>query len=182
MSIQAENPLRKLTFNPQHESFSAARARCKQLCRQFNLSAPYAMQEKKALLAELLNADMPIFIEADFNCEYGHNLHVGRQTFLNHNVTINDSAPVYIGQNVLIGPNCFLDTTLERTGNEITCAPIKIGNNVWVGANVIIQGGVEIGDNAIIGANCKINRSVSENAIIKVAQKNSAELPPQSEN
>ena len=38
-------------------------------------------------------------------------------------------------------------------------APVKIGNNCYIGPNCIIAKGVEIGDGTIIGANSFVNKS-----------------------
>ncbi|MCW8109835.1 DapH/DapD/GlmU-related protein [Alteromonas ponticola] len=161
------NPPQKKSFDPTQQPFSANRHRAAQICRQFNLLSPLAVQERKKLLSTLVHGDLPIFIESDFYCEYGDNIHIGAETFINHNVTINDSAPIVIGKNVLIGPNCFLNTVLHQAANKVTCAAIKIGDHVWIGANVTICGGVEIGDHAIIGAGCIIKESVGAGEVVK---------------
>ncbi|MCW8091044.1 DapH/DapD/GlmU-related protein [Alteromonas sp. ASW11-130] len=166
MVEQSINVGQVIRFDPQKEPYLSNRLRCEKLSQQLNLSSPQAIQERRRIIAQLINAQFPLFIESHFQCVYGNNIQIDAETFINHNVTIDDSSAVSIGRNVLIGPNCKIATVLEKTANSVTSAPIKIGNHVWIGANVSICGGVEIGDNAIIGAGCIVCHSVEENAIV----------------
>ncbi len=43
---------------------------------------------------------------APFWCDYGYNIHIGRNFFANHNTIILDGGKVVFGDNVFIGPNC----------------------------------------------------------------------------
>ena len=41
-----------------------------------------------------------------FHCDHGHGIRIGRNVFVNYNVTMLDGGMITIGDNCLIGPNC----------------------------------------------------------------------------
>ena len=45
-------------------------------------------------------------------------------------------------------------------------APVIIGENAWIGAQVIILKGVEIGENAIVGAGAVVTHDVPPNSVV----------------
>lgn len=106
-----------------------------------------------------------------FRFDYGYNIFIGEHSYLNFNVSILDCAPVYIGDNVLIGPDCaFLtpnhpkDPEIRRTFIEYA-EPIKIENDVWIGGKVTVIGGVTIGEGSIIGAGSVVVKDIPKGVI-----------------
>lgn len=80
-------------------------------------------------------------------------------------------APVYIGDNVLIGPDCGIytaehpiDSFVRNTGIE-SASPITIEKNVWIGGHVTIIGGVTIGEGSVIGAGSVVKKDIPKNVI-----------------
>ena len=85
------------------------------------------------------------------------------------------SGPCYIGNDVMMGPDCVIytrnhrydriDIPMWRQGfyNE---KPVTIGNDVWIGSRVTILPGVNIGNGAIIGTNSVITKDVPGYAIV----------------
>ena len=110
-------------------------------------------------------------IEDTFNCDNGKNIFIGSNFVGNYNLTILDVKEVYIGNDVMIGPN----TTITTVGHPINpnkrrerlgiASEIRIGNDVWIDANVCILPGVTIGNNVIIGAGAVVNRDIPDNSI-----------------
>ena len=147
------------------------RVRAKSLCHEFNHLPPDCTDKKNALLKQLLGRVEEAHIEPAFYCDYGYNIHLGRSFYANHNLVILDVCPVYIGDNVLFGPNVTLstgghpvDATLRQSGVEFG-QRITIGNNVWLGANVTVNPGVTIGDNAVIGSGSVVTRDIPANTV-----------------
>jgi len=107
------------------------------------------------------------WIEPPFHCDYGFNIVMGKDSYMNFDCVILDVAPVIIGDNVMCGPKVQLLTAThvldpqERnfSGTELG-KPITIGNRVWLGAGVIVCPGVTIGDEAVIGAGSVVTRDV----------------------
>lgn len=149
-----------------------ARARCADLCYEFNLCKPSDTVKQKEILHQILGevkGDM--VVTAPFYCDYGYNISVGDNFYTNHNCTILDGAKVVFGDNVFIAPNCVFSTAghaidAKQRGEGLEIAlPITVGNNVWIGANVSVLPGVTIGDNTIIGAGSVVNKDIPSNVI-----------------
>ena len=105
-----------------------------------------------------------------FYCDYGTNIHLGKNVFLNYNCVILDVVRVTIGEETRIGPNVQFytadhprDAALRRSGLE-SGVPVTIGSNVWIGGGAIILPGVTIGDDAIVGAGSVVTRDVPAGA------------------
>ena len=80
---------------------------------------------------------------------------------------INTSSPIYIGEDVFIGPKCVLacaghpiNSEQRRTESLTQSKPIRIGNNVWLGASVTVVGGVTIGDGSVIAAGAVVTKDI----------------------
>ncbi|MEP0072977.1 MAG: sugar O-acetyltransferase [Marinomonas sp.] len=110
-----------------------------------------------------------VVIEPGFQCDYGSQIHLGENVYINFHCVFLDSAAIHIGDNVLIGPGAHFYTVdhpreaeLRLTG-ACSAKPITIGNNVWIGGGAKILPGITIQDNAIIGANAVVTRDVKQN-------------------
>jgi maltose O-acetyltransferase len=90
---------------------------------------------------------------------YGPHLSVGRDTFINRDVLIeNDHAWVRIGRHCDIAMRVVITTASHRVGaagrraGEATQHDVIIGDGVWIGAAATILPGVTIGAGCVIGA------------------------------
>ncbi len=150
----------------------AERAACKELCHEYNRLAPSMSAEREALMRRLLGKTGKAFlIEQPFACDYGYNIEIGENFYMNVNGVILDGAKVTFGDNVFIAPNCGfytaghpLDWQQRNQGLEYA-RPITVGNNVWIGAGVSVLPGVTIGDNAVIGAGSVVTRDIPANVV-----------------
>ncbi len=112
-----------------------------------------------------------VSIQPGFQCDFGGNIHAGHNFLANYHVTILDIAPVYIGDDVMIGSNTLITTVghplspLGRKRRMGVCKPVRVGNNVWIGGNVTILPGVTIGDNAINAAGAVVTKDVPDNCV-----------------
>ena len=144
----------------------------KELCKEFNDRNVRNLEEKKSILEKLFQKRIDtVLIEPNFYCDYGFNIHLGKNFYSNHNLVILDANKVEFGNNVFIGPNCGfytsghpLDYKTRNKGLEYA-KPIKVGNNVWFGGNVCVLPGVTIGDNVVIGAGSVVNKDIPSNVI-----------------
>jgi acetyltransferase-like isoleucine patch superfamily enzyme len=138
----------------------------------FNHSKPDAIKERQRILRSLFGqTDGGVLVEPPFHCDYGYNIHVGKQFYANFNLVILDCAKVIIGDNVFFGPNVSLFTATHpldakrRNKGLEQALPITIGNNVWIGGNVVINPGVTIGDNAVIGSGSVVTKSIPAHSL-----------------
>jgi maltose O-acetyltransferase len=126
--------------------------------------APVITEKLKEILGEMGEGS---WIEPPFYCDYGFNIRVGKDFYMNFDCVILDVAPVIVGDNVMCGPKVQLLTAThsldpgERnfSGTELG-KPITIGNRVWIGAGVIVCPGIAIGDEAVIGAGSVVTRDI----------------------
>lgn len=82
---------------------------------------------------------------------------------------------VTIGNDVMMGPDCFFLTTNHRF-DETTIPmwrqgfdepqPIVVEDDVWIGANSIIMGGVTVGRGSIIAAGSVVTHDVEAYSIV----------------
>lgn len=126
----------------------------------------------QSLMNDILGTGNHASIEPSFRCDYGFNIHVGKNFFMNFNGVILDVAPVVIGDNVMCGPAVQIYTAThpvdaqERIKGLEYAKPITIGNNVWIGGGAIICPGVSIGDNVTVAAGAVVVKSVPANVVV----------------
>ena len=152
---------------------------------RYNTSVELLNDARHGLLAEHFNeVGAGVVIRPPFYCDYGYNISVGRNTFMNFNCVILDVLQVRIGDDCQIGPNVQiytadhpLDPDVRRSGLE-SGRPVTIGNNVWIGGAAIILPGVAIGDNAVVGAGSVVTRDVPAGATV-VGNPARVRQPPQ---
>jgi len=143
-------------------------ARAAEWMARYNPSRVLPRAERDALLAEGLGeCGKGSMIRPPFHCDYGYNIRLGRDVFLNYNCVILDVVAVQIGDGTQIGPGVQILTAdhprepkARASGAEFG-RPITIGRNVWIGGGAIILPGVTIGDDAVIGAGSVVTRDVA---------------------
>ena len=107
-------------------------------------------------------------IAPPFHCDYGLNIHIGKEVFINYDCVFLDGADIHIGDHVLIGPRCQLLTPqhpfdyLERRKPIEASHGIRIGEDCWLGGGVIVCPGVSIGKRCIIGAGSVVTKDIPD--------------------
>ena len=119
------------------------------------------------LIGSEVSDDFRVF--PPFFTDFGKNIHLGKNVFINAGCKFQDQGGIYIGDNALIGHNVVLATlnheeNPEKRGNLIP-APIKIGNDVWIGSNATILSGVTVGSGAIVAAGAVVTKDVEPNTV-----------------
>ncbi|KAF2514845.1 sugar O-acetyltransferase [Flavobacterium foetidum] len=113
---------------------------------------------------ESTNVFTPIYIN------YGKNLKIGKNVFINFNCTFLDLGGITIEDNVLIAPHVSLLSEEHpidpRDRQSLKPARVHIKKNAWIGANATILPGVTIGENAIVAAGAVVNKDVPDNTIV----------------
>lgn len=139
---------------------------------QFELNCNYHTPgEIRGLFGEITGQRMDdgFALFPPFYTDFGRNIHIGKNVFINSCCHFQDQGGIYIGDGCLIG-HCVVLATLNHDHESskrqnLHHAPIRIGNGVWIGANVTITAGVTIGDNAIIAAGAVVTKDVPADMI-----------------
>lgn len=134
-------------------------------------SGHHSPERVRELFSQIIGkeVDCSTWIIPPFYVDYGKNISVGKNFFMNQCCTFMDRGGITIGDDVFIAPKCNL-TTINHDFNPHNrqatfCKPIAIGNRVWIGIGVTICPGVRIGDNSIIAAGSVVTKDVPPNVI-----------------
>lgn len=142
--------------------------RAMQWLERYNASLVRDAEARHAMLHELFGeAGAGCVVRPPFYCDYGFNIRLGANAFLNFGCIVLDVVAVTIGARTQIGPAVQLltadhprEAALRRQGLEFG-RPIAIGADVWIGGGAIVLPGVIVGDGAIIGAGAVVTRDVA---------------------
>ncbi|KAK2052132.1 trimeric LpxA-like protein [Colletotrichum caudatum] len=151
-------------FTPQ---LVAARRRCGQAVGRFNRAGDLTRRQIAEHWKDITNNTQPLppagateeeedavlheypWIERPINMDYGYNVKVGSNVFINFNCTFIDTCTISIGARTLVGPNVsFLSGTHPLDGHVRNGTsgpelgkPISVGEDCWLAAGVTILPG-----------------------------------------
>ena len=96
---------------------------------------------------------------------------MGNNVYGNFYLTVVDDGNIYIGDNVMFGPNVTIATAnhpilpeLREKGLQYN-KDVHIGKNVWIGAGVVIVPGITIGNDSVIGAGSVVVKDIPANVV-----------------
>jgi maltose O-acetyltransferase len=141
--------------------------RAQELLYRFNLTLPDAGDERRALLCELFDKfGAGAVLKPSFRCDYGANISIGEDTFVNYDCVFLDCNRITIGREVQIAPRVQiytathpLDAATRRSKLEFAL-PVVIKDGAWLGGGVIVCPGVTIGENTVVGAGSVVTRDL----------------------
>jgi len=170
---EKEKMLSGAMYNPMDPQLVADRHRARLLFQEINSLNEDNKGVRDTLFYRLIeDAGDSLYIEPPFYCDYGYNIILGKQVFMNFNCCILDVMEVKIGDHVMLGPNVQiytathpLEAKARNSGREFA-KPISIGNNVWIGGHAVICPGVTVGDNVVIGAGAVVTKDVPNDVFI----------------
>ncbi len=161
-----------LIYNDFDDNLFNRRVEAKKLFRAYNKTEDDELALRDELMQKLFKkVGRNVWIEPDFKCEFGQNITIEDDVYINFGCVILDCAEVTIGSHTLLGPNVGLYAANHSTDAEERIhggchgKPIHIGKNVWLGGDVKVVPGVTIGDNTIIGTGSIVTKSIPSNVI-----------------
>ncbi len=102
----------------------------------------------------------------------GRRISIGRDTFINYYVFIDNAAVVTIGDRVSFGQGVHIvtgthemGTSARRAGLYIS-APVVVEDGVWVGACATLMPGVRVGHGALVAAGALVTRDVPPDTLV----------------
>jgi maltose O-acetyltransferase len=139
----------------------ADRDRCADLLRAYNGGG------EEAVLRELLGGlGANSYVRPPFFCDYGYNLTLGDDVFMNFNCVALDVVPITVGNRVqmasavqLLAADHPLNPVERASGREFG-SPITIEDDVWLGGGAIVLPGVTIGRASVIGAGSVVTKNI----------------------
>ena len=177
---EKEKMLAGKIYDSSDKELAELRAKAHKLSQQY--SSLYEDDERRnAILDELLpDHGEGFFLQGPVYFDYGVFTKFGSGCYANFNLTVLDTCPVTIGDNVFFGPNCTIATPVhpfrwqERNMKKKSDGtvyddeygkPITIHSNCWIASNVVITGGVTIGEGCVIGAGSVVTRDIPPNSL-----------------
>ncbi|MGA4514540.1 sugar O-acetyltransferase [Staphylococcus caledonicus] len=155
------------------EELSDDRKRAKDLCFEFNQTRPSHTNKRFEILTDLFGYPLEnVEINSPFDTDYGWNVKLGRNVFVNSNCYFMDGGGITIGNDVFIGPSCGFYTAHhpltypERNKGLELAQLIIIGNNIWFGGNVVVTPGVTIGDGSVIAAGSVVTKDIPSHSLV----------------
>ncbi len=176
---EKEKMLTGAFYNSRDPELIAMYHHARKLTKEYNDTDSGQTERRDAILMSLLAfKGAGVWIDPPFFCDYGENISIGGNTFINTNCIFLDTNKITIGKNGLIAPYVQIYTATHplkaseriienETGSVYLTAtkPVTIGNNVWIGGNAIICPGVTIGNNVTIGAGSVVTKDVPDNVL-----------------
>jgi maltose O-acetyltransferase len=183
MTTERERMIRGDEYDSRDPELLSMAHRARALLASFaSLPSTDAEARRTALVELLAEVGEGVWIEPPFFCDYGAQIVIGADTFLNTGCVFLDSAEIRIGASGLIGPGVQLltvshplraaDRVLSTNGRasgrapyRTQARPIRIGDNAWIGAGTIVLPGVTIGDNVTIGAGSVVTADIPSDSL-----------------
>ena len=176
-------------FTPE---LSAIRRRCKEACYRFSNAGAVSRRRLLELWRDIVQDQNPLprqledpeqdaaqfvdepWIEPPIRVDYGTNLRLGSNVYINFNCTILDTCLVTIGSRTLLASNVSLYSAthpLDPTLRNGTKGPelgkeIHIGDDCFLGGNVTVCPGVTIGRGVTVGAGSVVTKDVPEMCVV----------------
>lgn len=127
--------------------------------------------EVRKILSEICGKeiDESVQVLTPFNTDFGANIKIGKDVFINKSCTFVDLGGIDIADKVLIGPDVKILSVNHpldpgsRRGVELK--KVTIEKNVWIGASSVICPGVTVGENSVIAAGSVVTKNVPANSV-----------------
>ena len=140
---------------------------------EYNSLKPSKRAEKERMLKEMFaQIGENCYVETPFYANWGgKNVYFGDSVYANFNLTLVDDCDIYVGSNVMMGPNVTLVSASHPISPELRekqvqyNLPVNIKKNVWLGAGCIVLPGVTIGENSVIGAGSVVTKNIPANVV-----------------
>jgi maltose O-acetyltransferase len=160
-------------YDPSDPTLVAEREQARALTRWYNGTSADESGTRRRILGELLGATGDrLRVEPPFRCDYGSNVHVGDDVYLNVGCVFLDVRRVTLGDSCLLGPGVHVYTAThpldpaERASGLEYGEPVALGDDVWVGGQAVVTPGVTVGDAAVVGAGAVVTDDVPAGVVV----------------
>ena len=105
-----------------------------------------------------------------FCTEFGLNITVGKNVFINAGCQFQDHGGIVLEDGVLIGHNTVIATLNHdqdfRRRSSLIPKPVRICRDVWIGAGCVICPGVTVGEHSIVAAGAVVTKDVPPDVVV----------------
>ncbi|AKP03934.1 DapH/DapD/GlmU-related protein [Companilactobacillus pabuli] len=141
-----------------------------EILRKYNQTT-HSYEESQSLLDELFEQkNENLTIMPPFNVDFGPQVNLGKNIYINKNVNMVSLGGVNIEDNVLIGPKAIIISINhdqnEKNRRNLIPKSVHLKKNSWIGAGAIVLPGITIGKNSIVGAGSVVTKDVPDNAVV----------------
>ncbi len=164
---EREKMIRGELYDASDAELLAIRASVQRTIRRYNELDDEDQTQRDTMLRNLLGkVGTGCLLQSGFRCEYGFNVELGNQVFMNYGCILLDVCPIRIGSRSMLGPLVQLLTPthpidpVERANGLEAGKPITIGEDVWLGGGVIVNPGVTIADGTTVGAGAVVTKDL----------------------
>jgi maltose O-acetyltransferase len=170
---EKEKMLSEQYYNPNDSELVELRFNARLATEKLNQTSAHQQDQRMKIVKSLFGStgDL-IHVESTFNCDYGCNIHVGENFYINFDCVILDVAAVRIGNNCFIAPQVGIYTAthpidpVERASGLEYGKAITIGDNCWIGGHATINPGVTLGHNVVVASGAVVTKSFGDNVVI----------------
>ena len=132
----------------------------------------HTQEELSELFSELTGraVDKSFKLFPPFYTDFGKNIKVGRNVFINSGCCFQDQGGIEIGDGTLIGHQVVIatlnhDPDPEKRGDMFP-RPDKNGAKQWIGSHATLLPGVTVGEGAIVAAGAVVTRDVPPRSVV----------------
>ncbi len=176
MYPEEEKIMQGVLFCPGDPDLRAIKRKTHNLNTDYNATYEDETEKRAKILQEIVGSlGAGAVIQGPIYFHYGKHTTIGKRFFANFHLTIQDDAPVTIGDDCNFGPNTTIVTPIHPMLPEerdlmydangepkhlCYAKPVVIGNDCWFGAGVTVCPGVTIGDGCVIGAGSVVTHDI----------------------
>ena len=162
-------------FDARCEELKTIKHRAHEACRRYNAMDEFDPQRTEIVRSLLGAIGENGYMQGPIQFNYDVHTFIGRHFFANFNLLVMDDGKVFIGDNVMCGPNVSLLSTnhplladerirMRYPDGHVSMSEfageIHIENDVWLAANVTVIDNVTIGRGAVVAAGSVVTRDI----------------------
>ncbi len=143
----------------------------RRLCMTLNTGV-YTDDEIRDQFSQIIGktVDSAFTLFLPFTTDFGKNIVVGKNVFINSGCRFQDQGKIEIGDNSLISHNVVIATINHdlnpKHRGTLHLQPVKLANNTWIGSNATILAGVTVGENSVVAAGAVVTKDVPANTVV----------------
>ncbi|GEN89294.1 DapH/DapD/GlmU-related protein [Oceanobacillus sp. FSL W8-0428] len=120
------------------------------------------------IIGQELDEGFSLFVP--FTSDFGKNLTIGKNVFINSGCRFQDQGKIIIGDESLIGHNVVF-ATINHDYNPLNrgtmyLKTIELKERTWIGSHSTILPGVTVGENSVVAAGSVVTKDVPPDTIV----------------